>query len=208
MGRVEWQWWVSRTINVPWYQCVSSLREYQVLLVWICTHTGCTFPSLGKFVLCEVAVTRVSREQLILIPGYSEKASPPPPPPAKCPQAHKSQFSRAAIRVILGLGSYNTLQIIPQGKKVRELKGSLVSFLELLWCKTATRVRWLWKRKEGSLRCRCSAIATSIKLRIASLRLQVLCLFVHKFRSLCFCVFMWWKCQDLRSHKKTQYLKW
>ena len=79
MGRVEWQWWVSRTINVPWYQCVSSLREYQVLLIWICTHTGCTFPSLGKFVLCEVAVTRVSREQLILIPGYSEKASP-----AKC----------------------------------------------------------------------------------------------------------------------------
>ena len=72
------------------------------------------------------AVTRVSREQLILIPGYSEKASPPPP--AKCPQAHKSQFSRAAIRVILGLGSYNTLQIITQGQILWELKGSLVLF--------------------------------------------------------------------------------
>ena len=76
-----WAWveWSGSDGYVPWYQCVSSLCEYQVLLVWICTHTGCTFPSLGKFVLSEVAVTRVSREQLILIPGYSEKASP-----AKC----------------------------------------------------------------------------------------------------------------------------
>ena len=151
---------------VDWMSNCLDFRFNQVALNWLVSLVQ-VWESCCNLAR---AVTRVSREQLILIPGYSEKASPPlPPPPAKCPQAHKSQFSRAAIRVILGLGSYNTLQIIPQGKKVREFKGSLVFVLELFWCNTATRVRWLWKRKEESQRCSCPAIATSIKLRTASL---------------------------------------
>ena len=132
---------------VEWMSSCLDIRFNQVALNWLVSVVQ-VWESCCNLAR---AVTRVSREQLILIPGYSEKASPPPPPPAKCPQAHKSQFSRAAIRVILGLGSYNTLQIIPQGKKMRKFKGLRYlkwQYLEIsskpLWEGQMTQLSCLW----------------------------------------------------------------
>ena len=73
------------------------------------------------------AVTRVSREQLILIPGYSEKASPPPlPPSARKPT--KANFPGLPSGSFLALAPITHFKLYRKGRKWENSKGRWFCF--------------------------------------------------------------------------------